>query len=215
VRGEIDIDLPRPRDRSAAHFKELVDYIYTVMTNPAATVTTPTPAVNRSPYAQPLPHARAGGISGLLELLVAQGGHEDIPQLAERLRLTVDDLLPILDAAVLLGFAHIAAGDVDVTDVGHDFATADILHSKDLFHEQVLAHAPMVASMYQALRETKGGSLRADFFLDLLDEHVPVVEAEQQFATAVDWGRYAELFEYNASEGRLAVSEPSSLALDG
>jgi len=215
VRGEIDIDLPRPRDRSTAHFKELVDYIYTVMTNPAATVTTPTPAVNRSPYAQPLPHARAGGISGLLELLVAQGGHEDIPQLAERLRLTVDDLLPILDAAVLLGFAHIAAGDVDVTDVGHDFATADILHSKDLFHEQVLAHAPMVASMYQALRETKSGSLRADFFLDLLDEHVPVVEAEQQFATAVDWGRYAELFEYNASEGRLAVSEPSSLALDG
>jgi NitT/TauT family transport system ATP-binding protein len=127
----------------------------------------------------------------------------------------MDDLLPILDAAALLGFAHIAAGDVDVTDVGHDFATADILHSKDLFREQVLAHAPMVASMYQALRETKDGNLRADFFLDLLDEHVPVAEAERLFATAVDWGRYAELFEYDANEGRLSVSEPSSLALDG
>src|SRR5439155_3032836 len=80
VRGEIAVDLPRPRDRGALHFKELVDYIYTVMTNPAATVATPALAATRSPYAQPLPHARAGGISGLLELLVAQGGHEDIPQ---------------------------------------------------------------------------------------------------------------------------------------
>ncbi len=215
VRGEIAIDLPRPPDRAAAHFKELVDYIYTVMTNPAATVAMPAPAVNRSPYAQPLPHARAGGISGLLELLDAQGGHEDIPQLAERLRLTVDDLLPILDAAVLLGFAHVAAGDVDVTDAGRRFADADILRSKELFRQQVLTHAPMVEAMDRALRETKDGNLRADFFLDLLDEHVPVAEAERQFATAVDWGRYAELFEYDASVGRLTMSESSSLGLDG
>jgi NitT/TauT family transport system ATP-binding protein len=215
VRGEISIDLPRPRDRNASHFKELVDYIYTVMTNPAATVATPAPAATRSPYAQPLPHARAGGISGLLELLVAQGGHEDIPQLAERLRLTVNDLLPILDAAALLGFAKVAAGDVDVTDVGRAFADADILRSKDLFRQQVLAYAPMVAAMDRALRETKDGALRADFFLDLLDEHFPVAEAERQFATAVDWGRYAELFEYDASEGRLSVPKPGSLALDG
>jgi NitT/TauT family transport system ATP-binding protein len=215
VRGEIAIDLPRPRDRGAPHFKELVDYIYTVMTNPQATVATPAPSAARSPYAQPLPHARAGGISGLLELLVAQGGHEDIAQLAERLRLTVDDLLPILDAAALLNFATVAAGDVDVTEVGRAFAEADILRSKDLFRQQVLAYAPMVAAMDRALRETKDGTMRADFFLDLLDEHFPIAEAERQFATAVDWGRYAELFEYDASEGRLSVPGPSSLALDG
>ena len=56
----------------------------------------------------------------------------DQKDLAERLRLTVDDLLPILDAAVLLGFAHVAAGDVDVTDAGRRFAEADILRSKGI-----------------------------------------------------------------------------------
>jgi NitT/TauT family transport system ATP-binding protein len=68
---------------------------------------------------------------------------------------------------------------------------------------------------WSALRETKDGTLHADFFLDLLDEHFPIAEAERHFATAVDWGRYAELFEYDASEGRLSVPEPGSLALDG
>ena len=66
----------------------------------------------------------------------------------------------------------------------------------------------MVVSIVQTLREKQNGSMRADFFIDLLDEYFPTAEAEQQFATAVDWGRYAELFEYDASEERLYLPEP-------
>jgi len=53
--------------------------------------------------------------------------------------------------------------------------------------------------------------MRADFFLDLLDEHSSHEESERQFATAVDWGRYAELFEYDASESRIHLPD---LAVD-
>ncbi len=62
----------------------------------------------------------------------------------------------------------------------------------------------MVAAIYQTLRESK--TILADFFLDILDEHYPDEEAERQFATAVDWGRYAELFEYDAQERRLTIT---------
>jgi NitT/TauT family transport system ATP-binding protein len=120
----------------------------------------------------------------------------------------VDDLLPILDGAVLLGFAKVTQGDVQVTDIGRDFATTTILRSKDLFQQQVLQNIPMLVSMVQTLREKRNGSMRADFFLDLLDEHFPHAEAERQFATAIDWGRYAELFEYDAREERLYLPEP-------
>ncbi|MCS7003639.1 MAG: ABC transporter ATP-binding protein, partial [Dehalococcoidia bacterium] len=41
VRGEVTIDLPRPRERTAARFEALVDYIYAVMTDPTAKVATP------------------------------------------------------------------------------------------------------------------------------------------------------------------------------
>jgi NitT/TauT family transport system ATP-binding protein len=218
IRGQMAIDLPRPRDRSTARFQALVDYIYAIMTHPEADVVpaptglvpseTATPP-RRSPYAHPLPHARVGGISGLLELIAEQPeGREDIPRLAERLQLEVDDLLPILDAAVLLGFAAVARGDVTVTPSGRAFAEADILTSKDLFRQAVLTHVPLVASMYQTLREKRDGTMRVDFFLDLLDEYFPHEEAERQLSTAIDWGRYAELFEYDASEGRLYLPEP-------
>ncbi len=216
VRGEIVIDLPRPHDRTSDRFKALVDYIYTVMTNPEAEVTREVsvaapkaPQPSRSPYSRPLPHVRVGGISGLLELIVDQPeGKDDIPRLAERIQLEVDDFLPILDGAVLLGFAEIAQGDVNLTEIGHDFATTTIQRSKDLFRQQVLKNVPMLVSMVQTLREKRNRAMRADFFIDLLDEYYPHEEAERQFATAVDWGRYAELFEYDAGEDRLYLPEP-------
>ncbi|MCL6432766.1 MAG: nitrate/sulfonate/bicarbonate ABC transporter ATP-binding protein [Leptolyngbyaceae cyanobacterium HOT.MB2.61] len=219
IRGEVVIDLPRPHDRAHPRFASLVDYIYTVMTNPEIEVTgevavktgTAAAPAMTSPYATALPHVRVGGISGLLELIVDQPeGTDDIPRLAERLQLAVDDLLPILDAAVLLGFATVSQGDVQLTDIGRDFATTTILRSKDLFRQQALTHIPVLNSIVQTLREKRSGSMRADFFLDLWDEHFPHEEAERQFATAVDWGRYAELFEYDASEARLYLPEVRS-----
>lgn len=219
VRGEVVVDLPRSHDRTSAHFKALVDYIYTVMTNPDAevtgkiAVTTPKARTSlvqaiRAPYAQALPHVRVGGISGLLELIVDQPkGKDDIPRLADKIQLEVDNLLPLLDAAVLLGFAEVTQGEVTLTPIGRDFATTTILRSKDLFRQQVLARVPLLASMVQTLKEKRNGSMRADFFLDLLDEYYPHEEAGRQFATAVDWGRYAELFEYDASEERIYLPE--------
>ena len=207
VRGEVRMDLPRPRERNSAKFKELVDYIYSVMTHPEAEVVlVPTSRAADMPARfPPLPHARAGGISGLLELVVDRGGKEDIPQLAERLHLDVDDLFPIIDAAVILGFAHVEQGELLVTHVGREFAETDILHAKELFRQQTLSHVPLVATIYQTLQQKDNHEIRADFFLDVLDEYYSANETMRQFETAVDWGRYAELFEYEASERRLSL----------
>lgn len=218
IRGEVMIDLPRPHDRSSDRFKALVDYIYTVMTNPQAEVTgaidvaahKPLSQITKPLYAQRLPHVQVGGISGLLELILDQAeGKDDLPRLAERLQLAVDDLLPILDAAALLGFAVVEQGDVKLTHIGRDFATTTILRSKDLFRQQLLTQVPMVVTILRTLEEKRNHSMPAGFFLDLLDEHFPHEEAERQFATVVDWGRYAELFEYDANEERLYLPEPA------
>src|SRR5580658_111705 len=39
IRGEVRVDIPRPRDKKGPRFKALVDHIYTVMTNPRAPMT--------------------------------------------------------------------------------------------------------------------------------------------------------------------------------
>jgi NitT/TauT family transport system ATP-binding protein len=217
VRGEIRVTLPRPHDRNARGFKELVDYIYAIMTNPQmevlaapgkATEGSPSGAtVPIAPRLPPLPHALVGGISGLLELILEKGGQEDIPALAQRLGLDVDDLGPILDAAALLGFAEVAQADVTVNETGRAFAEADIQAGKQVFRHQALEHAPLVVMIYRTLQEKANHAMNADYFLDILDERYPEAEAQKQFETAVDWGRYAELFEFNAGEGKLYLPE--------
>jgi NitT/TauT family transport system ATP-binding protein len=214
VRGEVRIDLPRPRDRHAPRFAALVEHMYTAMTHLDVEVGTPAMgsmgALRGTAAPQPrfpaLPHVRAGGISGLLEVLVDRSGSDDIADLTRALRLDVDDLLPILDAAAMLGFARAGDGAVAVTESGWAFADADVLRSKDLFRQEVLAHVPLVETIYRTLQQKGDGSMRDTLFLDILDEHYPDAEAERQFATAVDWSRYAELFEFDADDGCLRLS---------
>jgi NitT/TauT family transport system ATP-binding protein len=206
VRGELTVDIPRPRSRKEPRFVATVDYVYTVMTNPSAPVGA-LPAAARSDRFPMLPHTRAGGISGLLEIVNDVGGREDLPKLAESLRLEVDDLLPAVDAAALLGFARVAQGDVMITEAGQQFATAGVHVSHEIFRDQLLNNVPFVTTVVEALRHKKDRRIRKDWVVDILDEHFSAEEAERQFETLVDWGRYALLFEYDRDEERLYAVE--------
>jgi NitT/TauT family transport system ATP-binding protein len=210
IRGEVKVDIPRPRAKKGARFVALVDYIYTVMTNPKAPVGE-LPARKDAERFPMLPHARVGGISGLLEIVNDRGGREDLPKLADSLRLEVDDLLPAVDAAALLGLAEVAHGDVTITAAGKEFATASVHRSHKIFKEQFLSHVPFVSTVVEALNQKKDGRIGKDFLLDILDEHFSDSEAERQFVTLVDWGRYAQLFEYDADEERLYKAEEEIL----
>ena len=67
-----------------------------------------------TPIDVPLPEVSAGGLSGLLEILAARGGQDGLAELADELSFEIDDLLPLVDAAVMLGLARVprrAAGD--------------------------------------------------------------------------------------------------------
>ncbi len=49
------------------------------------------------------------------------------------------------------------------------------------------------------------GTLREGFFLDLLRRGFSADEARRQLDIAIDWGRYGELFEYDAESGQLVL----------
>jgi len=119
----------------------------------------------------------------------------------------VDDLLPIVEAAVLLNFARLQEGDVEVTPDGRAFAEADILTRKILFREAVLRHALLLRQIEHALKARSDHTLPDDFFHDVLDEHFTEEETRKQLETAILWGRYAEIFDYDANRKRLFLTE--------
>ena len=211
VRGELVVDLPRPHDRTSARFQELVDRIYSIMTHPTAAIAPTTAAAAPATpvgYKVRLPNVHAETISGLLELLSEQGDDEhEVAEVSERLGVTTDALLTLLDACTMLGFATVDHGSIMLTPIGKQFADATIEHSKEIFRNQVLAHAPMIAAMRGVLMSKSDHTMYFDFFLDLLEEQYPVDEARMQLLTAIDWARYSELFEYDASASRLYVPQ--------
>jgi NitT/TauT family transport system ATP-binding protein len=234
IRSDFNIRLKHPRDRKSPRFVELVDYIYKVMTEPelehelpdaetTAEIILPTGGLTkdvlkdvlkkqeapiRKAKYQMLPHARVGGIAGLVELLHDRGGREDLFRLAEELVMNVEDLLPILEACVLLDFAWLKEGDVQTTPQGVAFAEADIQQRKILFRQAALEHVTILKQIDSILKRKSDHSIADEFFHDILDEHFAEEEVQRQFETAMNWGRYAEIFDYDREKGRLIQTEP-------
>jgi NitT/TauT family transport system ATP-binding protein len=205
IRADFRIPLAQPRDRKSPQFLLYVDFIYKVMTKPDAEVVPPTLEEPRRMVYQLLPHAIPTGIAGLLELLVDGGGEEDMYHLADRLVMEVDDLLPILDAAALLGFATLEEGDAKITPAGKAFAEADIVTRKQLFREAALEHVLLFRQIVKTLQGKSDHSIPIELFKDVLDEHFPETQVERQLETALSWARYCELFTYDSESGRLSL----------
>jgi NitT/TauT family transport system ATP-binding protein len=211
IHADFSVDLPHPRNRKSPRFIELVDAIYRVLTRPDAKEDVIHNAIAAGAPTQQriimLPHTRPGGMAGLLEILCDQGGRVDLHHLAGDLSLEVDALLPTVDTAVLLGMLRLEEGDAIITTEGHEFAKADIQTRKAMFRKAALAHVPLLRQMEQALKAKSDRTLPDEFFHDLIDEHFSEDESRRQLETAIQWGRYAEIFDYDAATGKLTLTE--------
>lgn len=234
VKGAFPIPLPRPRDRRAPEFIAITDTIYELLTQPELTLhetpDTDSPTIDSVHGAptttgftdekkkpslsdSPLPHASVDGVGGLLDILVSEGGRDDIPALASRLHLDADALLPLLKGAQMLGLATVADADVQLTDEGRQLAAASILEAKKLFTHAVLHRAPLVQTIHSSLVAADHEHLSESFFLDVLRSDFTEDQARSQLDIAIDWGRYAELFDYDANTGRLRLDPDARTVL--
>ena len=119
----------------------------------------------------------------------------------------MDALLPTVDTAVLLGMLRLEEGQAVITPEGQAYAKADIQARKAIFRKAALANVPLLCQMQNALKAKSNRTLSDEFFRDLLDEHFSEDESRRQLETAIQWGRYAEIFDYDAATGKLTLTE--------
>jgi NitT/TauT family transport system ATP-binding protein len=223
IRTDFRVQMAQPRDRKSATFTQLVDYIYKVLTRPDVTPEEapdhqhPSPRVRdqRQMKYQMVPHARPGGVAGLLELLLDKGGRDDIYRLADDLAFEIDDLFPIVEAAQLLGFMKVGEGDVFITEKGTEFANSEILRQKELFRDAALENVLLLRQIRRALDSKSDHTVPEDFFLDMLDEQFSDEESQRQIETAVTWGRYGEIFDFDAARRRFVLPDALEEAAGG
>ncbi len=209
-----------PKDEAST---QMVDLIYRIMTSPQVAIETLMPQDQLRPTTgqltppkparayQTLPHVAIGDVTGLIELVHAHGGREDIYQLGRELHLEVDDLLPLVDAADLLDLADSQEGDLVLTEVGKRFAEADVLEEKQIFRKQALERIGMLRHIVDDLEQQPEHVVAEEKYLEQLKKHFSDDEAWSQLETIISWGRYAELFSYVEDRGIFRREDPETV----
>jgi len=215
--GRIRADIPglplAVRRTKGPEHTALVDALYRLMTSPQARAEDIFPSARpiRAPiverHYQVLPHVAIGDLMGLVEHLAEAGGRQDLYVLARDLQLELDDLLPLIEGLAILGIAVAEEGDAVLTDLGRRFAEADVLGEKELFREQVMRTVEVVRQIVRDLQASPEHSFKEDALLEQLQQYFSEPEARRQLDTAIDWGRYAELFAYDDDSGELYLEE--------
>jgi NitT/TauT family transport system ATP-binding protein len=142
-------------------------------------------------------------MAGLLEMVNEESGRHDLYRLADELAMELDDLLPIVEAVELMGFATVSEGDIVLTPLGQAYADASILARKEMLAGRAL-RLPTIRWVYETLQADNDHRIAEKYFLEKLQAEFGDY-AEAQLDTAINWGRYAELFEFDDDTDELYV----------
>lgn len=211
IRANLPVTLNHYRDRKSPEFQALVDQVYKILTNPELEAPTAAPTIQETLSTQPtkyqsLPQVRVGSIAGLLELL-EDSQDKDLYRLGQELQLEVDDILPIVEAAKIMNFVIIKEGDINLTSIGHQFIAGTIDERKQTVKNQLLSEIRLVQQIYRLCQAKRNQRFPEELILDILEAHVTAQEAKRQLATAIDWGRYAELYSYDEPSGEIFLEQ--------
>lgn len=203
--SEFSIDFPHPRDRKDPRFETVTDRIYAAI---AGQTLPEIHEVGTAPGApgqtRMLPEASVDALAGMLEHLKGETQNVDIYRLDNEVGLEMSTLVQIIEMGEMMGLVVVDEGDIQLTPLGQAFAEASILTRKELFAQRA-RRLPMIQWMMQMLSAAPNHELPWKVFYTALLPEFPDELAERQLDIAINWGRYAELLDYDDRREMLSL----------
>ncbi|MFO1431000.1 MAG: nitrate/sulfonate/bicarbonate ABC transporter ATP-binding protein [Candidatus Competibacteraceae bacterium] len=194
---EFTLNLRHPRQHKDTAFQAEVDKVYAAVAGKLEAL-----VETGHPFRKPLPLAQLNAVAGLLEKLsLEESGCADLSLLSRELMLELDELLPVVEAGELLGLCAVREGELLLLPLGKAYAEASILTRKELLAGRIL-RLPAINWIYETLLQDDNQHVDKDYFLDKLRPDFGNL-TEAQLDTAISWGRYAELFDYDSDSHEL------------
>jgi len=160
---------------------------------------------------RPLPTAlimpanvRGGQVISLVEVAGTIGGKVDVPMLADELGADIAVLLPILDAAEMLGLVRTEKGDVHLTEMGHKFQKTSKEKLK-MLKDRIATIEPFRTALEMASR---GKPITASQVAESLSEmglkwhYQPEINESLIRTLLIHWAIYAGLLKYDGRSGK-------------
>jgi NitT/TauT family transport system ATP-binding protein len=148
------------------------------------------------------PKASPTEVMGLLVLLNAHKGSEDIALLADDLDLEIDEILPSLEFAEVLQLVKVKDGRVTFSELGKRLVQGSIRDRKTILRDQ-LKRTTLFRTLLRALESAPEHYLSDEDLNQIAS--LTVAPAEDAIQNIVNWGRYADLFRYDSDERRLVL----------
>ena len=67
------------------------------------------------------------------------------------------------------------------------------------------SRVPILKQISSTLESKADHTMPLEFFRDLLEEHFSEDETKRQIETALDWGRYGEIFVYDSENDKVSL----------
>jgi len=192
VRTVVDDALPRPRDYRSPELLRLVDYLHDVITG----MELPEAPAGPAPRFEPLPHALASEVVGLVEYLDARGGREDVFRIAADAGREFGHLLGVVNAAEILGLVDTPHRLALLSAEGLRFVRAPEAERKAMWRER-LRGLRLFREVVEALERAPGNRLPRDFVLELVALQMPSESFHAVYETFTNWARYGGLLSFN------------------
>ena len=150
------------------------------------------------------PNVRPGQVIGLVEVTGGLGARVDVSTLADELGADLAVLLPILDAAEVLGLVTNVGGEVHLTDFGAEFQKA-VKDKVTMLKDRLTKVEPFRTALEFV---TKRGEVTA---LEVADEltiegiklhHQPDLNESLVQALLLHWGIRSGLLAYDGRDGK-------------
>ena len=192
--------LPYPRDPRSSVFLSMIDRLHDIITN---AIIPDEAAVSFSQESmvrvESLPHVSPSEIIGLLGVLHDNKGVIDLFDLAAKIGKDFGSTIAVVKAAELLDLVDTPKQNVVLTEMGRKFLAASINERKTLWKQQLLSMRlfEIISAM---LKRSEQLTLSEDVIVEQLAILLPQEDPERLFEVLVGWGRYGELFGYNADE---------------
>ncbi|OUI95790.1 nitrate ABC transporter ATP-binding protein [Acetobacter indonesiensis] len=218
IAHSLTVPFAHPRNREDLAFRQFVDQIYALMTQRAPIVSEADMAIgvkqpNASiPAFMALPSVSITMMIGMMEALAAPplNGRADLPMLAEKLQLELDDLFPLGESLELLRLAELEDGDIILTNEGVHFVLSDMDERKAIMGHALIHNVPLVKMIRNVLDERPTHSTSAERFRDEMGATMSPDYARQTLQTVVGWARFAELFDFDEEGDRFYLEEDNA-----
>lgn len=203
---DIKNDLAYPRDEKSVEFQQMLDHVQDMITDlslPDQINTAKDHSLAINTTIEIPPYVSSAKMIALLEIISLNRELIDIFDLSAQMHEEFGLTIALTKALELLELVQTPGRDVLLSPLGKEFLEANLDHKKMIFKKQIQNF-----NLFKMLKNNldENSEISADKLRHQISEKLPFENSALILETLIDWGRFAELLDYDLSRQMLVIN---------